>query len=261
MQELSSGCARPAPGVALVFALAMVVCAPPASAFPLRSPQIVFQNAALQGFFNSGWDPGVNAELAQLDVQSFSSPARGPLDWNLLIKVGSFTGLHTIGVYNTGSANPKLYELLPDSALAEDTVHCKFFGAGVNAGRLLVARFNASGFLVDTTSFAGVTRDAFGFYIQGAGGTKYTPDFRNGGLPQMLAYQGTGINAQDLWLCFEDKAYAPSASTFDSVVLQMQSVFQSGGCPGASSSAPGFFGVECTPTVTSTWGHLKAIYR
>lgn len=87
----------------------------------------------------------------------------------------------------------------------------------------------------------------------------YSPDSLNGGLPQMLAYQGTGINALDLWLCFNDTPYAPGLSTFDSVVMQM--TLSPGQCTGAYSSGPGLLGVGCVPTVTSTWGQLKAIYR
>ena len=164
MRMVPSGSARLASGVALLTTLAMVVLAFSASAYPLRPTQIAFQNASLQRLFN-GLDGGVNTAIAQLDAQTFSSNSTRLADWTLVIKLGSTTGLNTMGVYNTSSAGPTLCELFPDSALADCGAHCKFFGPCPNAGKLLVTLFDASGFVVGTTSFAGVTRDAFGFYI------------------------------------------------------------------------------------------------
>ena len=181
---------------------------------------------------------------------AFSVSSTGIADFTLVIKLGSNAGLNSIGIYNANEVTPTLFQIFPPSALADYSVHCKFFGPGPNAGKLLVTLFNASGFVVGTTSFTGVNRDAFGFYLRTGppGLTQYSQDFRNGalpGLPQVLSYQGTGINAMDMWECFEDRPYAPSLSLFDAVVMQVQSIVPT----------------QVVPTSSKSWGEMKAIYR
>jgi hypothetical protein len=246
MRLILSSSARMAFGVAL---LATVMLASTASAFSLRSPQVAFQNAALQGIFNAGRDPGVLTAIAQLDAQAFTVSSTGIADFTLVIKLGSNAGLNSIGIYNANEVAPTLFQIFPPSALADYSVHCKFFASpGPNAGKLLVTLFNASGFVVGTTSFTGVNRDAFGFYLRTGppGLTQYSQDFRNGGLPQVLSYQGTGINANDMWECFDDLPYAPALSLFDAVVMQVQSIVPNQGV---------------VPTSSKSWGEIKANYR
>jgi hypothetical protein len=242
MRLILSGSARMAACFAL---LATVVLASTASAFPLRPTQVVFQSAALQGILN-GLDGGVNVDIAQLDAQNFSSSSTGIADFVLVIKVGANAGNDAIGVYNAAAAVPTLYQIFPPGATANYSVQCRFFGPGPNAGKLNVTLFDANGFVVGTTQFTGVTRDAFGFYIRNINTTYYSQDSRNGGLPQVLTYGGTGINANDLWQCYEDVPYAPNLSHFESAVLQLQSIVPT----------PGVVG-----TTTRSWGEMKAIYR
>lgn len=241
MRLILSGSAR----MAVCFALlATVVLASTASA-ALRSPQVTFQSGSLQGILNT-WDGGVNANIAQLDAQNFGSSSTGIADFVLVIKLGANAGNDAIGVYNAAAAVPTLYQVFPPGAQAMYSVHCRFFGPGPNAGKLQVTLFDASFFTVGTTIYTGVTRDAFGFYIRNVNTTYYSQDIRNGGLPQVLTYQGTGVNSNDMWQAFNDIPYAPNLSTFDSAVLQLQSIVPT---PGVVS------------TSTKSWGEMKALYR
>ena len=93
------------------------------------------------------------------------------------------------------------------------------------------------------TFYAGVNANAFGFYLQGPGGTFYTQDSRNGGAAQALTYAGTGQNFGDWWMCFEDLSAAGGSDyDYDDAVLLLQSVVP-------------------TPTGAKTWGAIKALYR
>jgi hypothetical protein len=256
MRWISASSVRSASRVTL---FATLVLASAAGAFPLRSPQVVYQTAPLQGVLN-GLDGGVNASTDQLDAQHFASSATGIADFVLVIQVGASAGNDTIGIYNAAAAAPTLHLLFPPGATAMYSVMCRFFGPGPNASNLAVTLFDANATVVGSTTYTGVTRDAFGLYIRNRHSTYYSQDARNGGLPQVLTYQGTGINAGDLWECFSDMPYAPNLSTFDAAVLAME-VFQPGQCRGALSRVRGLLGIECTPTLTPTWGQLKSIYR
>jgi hypothetical protein len=239
MRLILGSSARTAFAVAL---LATVAFASTAFAQGPRVPQVAFQNAALQGYFNGGVDPGVNTAGAQLDGQNFAvNIGSGVTDFTLTLKAGGASGLNTIGCYNAGAAAPTLFQLFPSTATSGYYVTCKFQVGGT----LKVTLFDAGDNSLGQTTYAGVTRDQIGFYISGPNGTYYSQDYRNaGGKAQVLTYQGTGSNGSDWWECFQDTPYAAATSTFDAAVLQLQSVVP----------IP-------VPTKSTSWGQLKADYR
>jgi hypothetical protein len=229
-------------GVAL---LAAVVLASTASAAMLpRSPQVVFQNGSLQGYLNAN-DGGINTATDQLNGQYFSSNVGGVAEFELMIELSGNAAFNIIGVYNANDVTPTLLPLFPASATGGYSARCQFFSDGT----LKVTLFDPLGGVLGQTTYAGVTRSAFGFYIQGPGGTFYSQDYRNASAaPQALTYAGTDAggfgNIGDWWECFNDTPYASNLSTFDSAVLLLQSV----------TPRP-------VPTLSKSWGSLKATYR
>jgi hypothetical protein len=228
-------------GVAL---LATVVLASTAgAAVPLRTPQVPFVNGALQGYLSAN-DGGINTLSDQLDAQTFKSNVSGITDFQLMIELSGTAATNVIGVYNAGDANPLLYQLFPGFATAGYSVACRFTAAGV----LKVDLFDQLFAHLGQTTYTGVTRDNFGFFIRNGNNTYYSQDSRNGNLPQALTYQGTDVlfgNSSDWWECFNDMPYAPNISTFGSAVLLLQSI------------AP----LPPVSTTTQSWGSLKASYR
>jgi len=226
-------------GAALV---ASVVLASAAGAVTLRTPQVSFANGSLQGLLNA-WDGGINTATDQLDGQIFATSYSGNTDFTLLIKLGGYSNSNVIGVYNGADASPTLYPLFPSYAVADYSVACKFRANG----NLIVDLSDQNGQYLGSTTYTGVTRNFFGFYIAGPGGTFYSQDYRNGNQPQMLTYAGTNTgtnyNFGDWFECFNDTQYTPTA-TFDSAVLMLQSV----------APLP-------TPTNNRSWGSLKSTYR
>jgi hypothetical protein len=77
--------------------------------------------------------------------------------------------------------------------------------------------------------------------MQSPCGLWFTQDTRNGGLPQVLTYNGTGGNFGETFVAFEQCSYNPS-SDFNDALLVLQSVIP-------------------TPTTKTTWGSLKTLYR
>jgi len=218
----------------VVGALAMSVTA--ASAFSLRAPQVAFNSGALQGYLTAN-DGGINVLTDQLDAQVFSTGITGNTDFTLTLKTAGGTA---IGVYNQyDGVSPTLYQLFPAAAVAGYSCYCHFTTTGTLQASLYDENFSWLGI----TTYTGVDRSHFGFYIQGPQGTFFSQDGRNpGSNAQVLTYAGTGINYGDWWECFEAAPYNAGTSTFTGSVLVLQSVTP-------------------TPTRGTTWGQLKSNYR
>lgn len=229
--------------MSLVFigAVASIVAlgASPAAAnpFPLRAPQVVFGSASLQGYLN-GVGESINVDTEQLDAQVWTTAVSGNSTFTLMIELAGFAGSNTIGIYNTNDPpNPPLFQVFPGAASAG-----WFATAHFGNGNLVVTLFDNNSVIQGQSFYAGVNPNAFGFYLQGQGGTFYSEDSRNGGLAQMLTYAGTGQNFGEWWECFEDLPRTPGSGDFDDAVLLMQSVVP-------------------TDVAGETWGRLKALYR
>ena len=221
--------------------VALLAFASTASAFSLRAPQVAFSSAALQGYLNSV-DGGVTVLTDQLDAQTFATSVSGNTDFTLMVKLTGDAPQNSVGVYNTldQSATPPLFQLFPAAATAGWSVFCHF----ASTGQLTVALYDNSvvPVLQGSTTYTGVDRAHFGFYLQNNGGTYYSQDGRNGQKPEALTFAGTGLNFGEWWECLNDAPYSAATSTFTGAVLQLQSVIP-------------------TPVAGKTWGQLKATYR
>lgn len=205
--------------------------AAPSFAASLRSPQVAFDTGPLQGYLN-GLGEAINVSADQADVQVWSTNITGNSDFTLTLKNGV---ADEVGVYNSVDPVPTLFPVFPAGATSGWFAQMHF-----TTTSLLVTLFDNNGVIQGQTTYAGVNKNSFGFYIKSANGTFFSQDDRNG-RPMVLSYAGVA-NPGDWWLCFQDVAYPLTNSTFDSAVLNIQSV-------------------RPTPTQNSTWGSLKSRYR
>lgn len=221
-------------------AIALMVMTTAANAFTPRSPQVPFCSTSLQNYLNSVGET-ITTTSDQLDAQVWSTSVSGNSTFTLMVEFAGNANSNNIGVYNgNGGASPPLYLVFPGAASAGwyATAH---FGTG---GQLIVSLFDNNSNFIGQTSYSGVNRNEFGFYLQGPGGLFYSQDYRNaGGNPQVLTYAGTGQNFGDWWECFEDLPYTNTCSAdFEDAVLLIQSV-----------SPVGVHSV--------TWGAVKSLYH
>jgi hypothetical protein len=226
-------------------ALALVASTSIASA-ALRSPQIAVQGGSLQGYLN-GVGQTINVLTDQDAAQVWTSTVSGNSTFTLQIELAGNAASNAIGVYNGAAASPTLYQVFPGAAQAGWFAVASFRSGGL----LRVNLFDDTATLAGSTSYTGVDRDNFGFYLAGPGGTFYTQDYRNpGGSVQALTYGATGTSVGSWWLCWEDVSTDPgvivktgsSDSDYDDAVLFLESV-------------------NPTPATTESWGSLKRRYR
>ena len=112
--------------------------------------------------------------------------------------------------------------------------------------RVVVTLFDNNSVIQGQVIYIGADANNFGFYLQNpsTGTILYSQDGRNPGAgAKMLAYQGTGINAGEWWLCFEDVVLAlGSDRDYDDAVMILESV-------------------NPLATEAKTLGAVKALYR
>ncbi len=199
----------------------------------LRSPQVSVSGTALATFFASqGQAIDVNAD--QLDAQRFNLPALGTLHPRVFGPVAA-----SFGAYNASALAPPLYELLPSAMLPGWFVTAGFRDAPV---RLVVNLFDAQSALQGNNVYLGADRTDLGFYAQLPGGQAWSQDARNpAGRVLMLAYQGTGLHAGELWLACES-TQATGGDYADAIALVDLSL------------GP-------VPIAKSSWGRMKALFR
>jgi len=222
-----------------VAALSVVAFLATGASAALRSPQVAVLGGSLQGYLN-GVGESINVLTDQQDVQTWQTTVSDNSTFSLMIELSANAAANTIGLYNASNPAPPLYQVFPGAATAGWFAVASFRTAPV---RVVVNLFDGFANLVGTNTYLGADNTNFGYYLQGPGGLFYTQDARNpGGAAQALTYAGTGINAGQWWLCWDDAPAASSDRDFDDAVLFLESV------------AP-------TPVSKTTWGALKVRFR
>jgi hypothetical protein len=193
-----------------------------AHAFNLRVPQVPVLGGTLQAYLN-GQGEAINVNTDQMDAQVWSSSASGNSLLTLMVELTGNAPANAFGIYNAALAAPPLYQIFPGAAAPGWFAVMSFKTAPV---RVVVNLFDNNAFPQGTTTYLGADANNFGFYIQGPGGTLYSQDGRNpGASAQMLAYQGTGVNFGEWWLCFEDTSVSAGGDQdFDDAVIILESV-------------------------------------
>lgn len=220
--------------------LALALVSATSASAALRSPQVPVLGGTLQTYLNSV-DGGINVAADQDASQRWAVTASTNATFTVMVELSGDAGSNALGVYNAGVGSPTLYQLFPGAAQAGWFAVASFRNTPT---RVVVNLFDDSAVLQGTTTYLGADRTNFGFYISGPGGTWYTQDSRNAGdAVQALAYAGTGFNAGQWFLCFEDASVLGSSDKdYDDAVLFMESV-------------------NPTPVTGTSWGQLKARFR
>lgn len=209
-----------------------------ANAFTLRVPQVVVTGGSLQNYLNSQGE-SINVNTDQVDAQVWSTAASGNSVFTLMIEYAGYANSNAIGVYNADEGAPSLFQIFPGNASPGWHALISF----PLSGNLIVTLFDASSNVIGQTTYPGVHRNSFGFYLQGPGGLFYSQDGRNlGAKAQMVTYAGTGANVGEWWLCFEDLAPNVTDDDYQDAVLVIESV-------------------NPVATQPSTLGAVKALYR
>lgn len=221
-----------------VASFTLVVVAPAHAQYSPRVPQVVFNYGSLQGYLN-GLGESINVATDQVNAQVWQTGVSGNTEFTLMIELAGNAASNDIGIYNTSAAVPTLYVVFPGAAQAGWFASVTFRNS---PSRAIVTLFDFDANIQGQTTHFGVDRTAFGFYLQGPGGTFYSQDARNGGAAQILTYAGTGQNDGEWWQCFEDLPLQSSDADYDDAVLLLQSVVP-------------------TPASATSWGRLKDLYR
>ena len=204
-----------------------------------RVPQVPVLGGGLQAFFNSIGE-SINVNTDQQDLSVFQHSASG--NALLTIKYQSSPNVPTqlVGIYNASAAIPPLFFVIQGS-LGPLAFSSMSFKPG---NFLTVNRFDANGNFISTTTFGGIDPTNFGFYLAVPFGTRFSQDYRNpGGLPHMLVFAGSGQNAGEFFLCWDEPGVGgPGDQDFDDCVLILESV-------------------SPLATVPSTIGGVKSLYR
>jgi hypothetical protein len=210
--------------VAGLVALGSVAVSTQVNAFVYRNPQIPVLGGTLQGYVNSKGET-FNVLTDQKASQVWAQSVSGNSLLTLMIELSGNAAGNTFGIYNATAVNPPLYQIFPGAAAAGWKAMISFHIAPI---RVVINLFDANSVIQGTTTYLGADAGAFGFYMQDVNGNVfYSQDARNpGGQAQMLAYQGTGLNFGEWWLCWED-VYLNGGSSdqdFDDAVMILESV-------------------------------------
>jgi hypothetical protein len=216
--------------VAVLLSIMLPACVAHAA---LRSPQVPVNGSALQSFFTSQAQ-SINVSAGQQDIQSFSLPVDGSFEVHSFVPTTA-----SFGMYNAGDPAPAWYSLLPGSTDPSWFVEVGFRSA---PDRAVINLFDGQGALVGTNTYLGADHANFGFVTQGADGVFYSQDARNpGGAPKILVFAGTGARAGSTWIACETSAGA--SGDFADVITLVN------------------FPVLPVPTLSTTWGRVKALYK
>lgn len=204
-----------------------------------RVPQVPIVGGTLQAFFN-GIGESINVNTDQQDLPAFTHSASGNALLTILYQSSPNAATQQVGVYNASAVIPPLFFLISGSVGP-----LGFSSMSFKPGNIMtVNRFDSFGNFLSTTTFGGIDPTNFGFYLSVPAGTSFSQDGRNpGASPRMLVYAGTGLNAGEFFLCWDEpEAGGAGDQDFDDCVLVLESV-------------------SPLATVPSTIGGVKSLYR
>jgi hypothetical protein len=227
---------------ALALATTVALAAPASAA--LRVPQIMFDPGPLQirlDGFGEAIDVLADQQEGLVWGSTISTNSAMTIQFQLSGNPhGNTMGISKLTATALGTVLNGTAQVFPASAGTG-----WFAVASFRPGNTLIVNlFDANAVLQGTTSYSGVNRSLYGYYISNGSGTFHSHDGLNAdGKAHALAFAGTGQNKGSWWLAFEDSPIADYATEdFDDALIFMESI-------------------NPTPVAQTSWGSLKARFR
>jgi len=201
-------------------------------------PGLTTELASLQTFFN-GIPQSIDVYNDQNGAAIWTTSASDNSQFTIMLEQAGWAGTNKFGIYNDGDTST-LFQVF-DGASAVDWHAAVSFNSGGTSGKTVVNLFDADDIFQGGTTYWGVNSNSFGFYLDArdrgptAGvmdyndGLYFSEDDENNYLDQAwaqnLVYAGTGSNAGNWWICFEDQARWVSAdSDFTDFIITGESI-------------------------------------
>ena len=226
---------------ALATMAAIAVLSAPAHA-ALRVPQLAFASTSLQNRLNA-FGESINVLTAQQQGLVWGSTISTNTTMTIQFELAGNPHLNEFGLAAlnaTGNTVTGVDPIFPAADLGTG-----FFAvASFRPGNVLkVNLFDPTAGLVSTTTYSGVNRNLFGYYLKNANGTFYSHEgFNLDGKVHALVYAGTGQNLGCWWMSWEDTLDPTATADYDDALVFLESL-------------------NPTPVNHTTWGSVKARFR
>ena len=226
--------------VALATVIGVVVHVAPADA-GLCSPQTTFAHASLQNQFNT-FGESIDVLADQQEGLVWTTNASMNSTMSIMFQLADNPNLNEFGIVGLNAAGnlSGLCAVFP----ANDFQTGYFAVASFRSGDLLTVNlFNAEASVIKTTTYSGVDRSRFVYYVKNPRGTYFSHmGFNADGKVHSLVYAGTNVNKGSWWMAWEDSVDPIGTADFGDGLMFLESL-------------------NPTPTTRGTWASLKARFR
>jgi hypothetical protein len=226
---------------ALATLAALAVVSAPAHA-ALRVPQLGFASTNLQNRLNS-FGESINVLTDQQVGLVWGSTVSTNSTMTIQFELAGNPDHNELGIAAlnaTGNAVTGLDMVFPSAGLQPGWFAIASFRPG---GLLVVNLFDPTAVLQGTTSYTGVNRSLFAYYLRNPSGTFYSHEgFNSDGQIHALVYAGTGQNLGCWWMSWEDTLNPTASADYDDALVFLESL-------------------NPTPVNRTTWSSVKARFR
>jgi hypothetical protein len=223
----------------LATVVGVVLHGPPAHA-GLCVPQTAFLSTGLQNQFTSLGE-SIDVLSEQQDGLVWSTNASSNSTMTIMFQLAGNPNQDEFGIVGLNSAGSLsgLCVVFPSNAF--NTGY--FAVASFRSGGLTVNLFDASATVINSTTYPGVDRTRFLYYVKNSHGTffshmGYNPD----GKVHSLTYAGTNSNKGSWWMAWEDSMNPGTSADFGDGLLFLAAM-------------------NPTPVSHATWASVKARFR
>ena len=226
--------------VLLASLLGVVVLGAPAQA-GLCVPQTSFACTSLQSQLNALGE-SIDVLTQQQDGLVWTTNASLNSTMSIMFQLAGNPNQDEFGIAGLGPAGrlSGLCTVFPANAFSTGYFAVASFRSG---GLLTVNLFDASATVINTTTYTGVDRTRFVYYVKNAEGTFYShPGFNTDGRVHSLVFAGTTMNRGSWWMAWEDSVNPPATADYGDGLLFLESL-------------------NPTPVSHGTWASLKARFR
>jgi len=226
--------------VLLAIAIGVVAHSGPAHA-GLVVPQTTFASAILQNQLNTLGE-SIDALTQQQEGLVWTTNVSSNATMNIMFQLAGNPNQDEFGIAGLDGAGglSGLCTVFPPDDFNTGYFAVASFRSG---GLLTVNLFDVSASVIRTTTYTGVDRTRFVYYIKNSNGTFFSHlGFNPDGKVHSLVFAGTNMNRGSWWIAWEDSMDPSESADFGDGLLFLESL-------------------NPTPVSRSTWGSLKARFR